>query len=128
MLNWGYYWLLARLSGLVRLQGLDPYTGFLHDGRNDDESLVIDLRELFRVHIDRTVLRLINESPGVTVQHFQEARKGWRLTQEGTRLLAKQLEWTFREPQQNGSLNKAMANQVGNMRNWLVGEPLQFLD
>ena len=50
----------ASYQALLRSHGLNPYLGLLHDGEDRYESLVADLQEPFRVHVDRCVLRFIN--------------------------------------------------------------------
>ena len=45
LLNFGYYLLFSRINAALRALGLNPYLGFLHDGRDDHESLVCDIQE-----------------------------------------------------------------------------------
>jgi len=40
------------------VHGLDPYAGYLHVDRSERPSLVLDLMEEFRPHVDHLVLRL----------------------------------------------------------------------
>ncbi|ACD82925.1 CRISPR-associated endonuclease Cas1 [Candidatus Methylacidiphilum infernorum] len=59
-LNYGYALLRHRLGVAVRLAGLDPYLGVLHEANGRHEALVSDLVEIFRPEVDRLVIRLIH--------------------------------------------------------------------
>jgi CRISPR-associated protein Cas1 len=59
-LNYGYALLRNRVAVALRLAGLDPYLGILHEANGRHEALVSDLMEPYRPEIDRLVLRLIN--------------------------------------------------------------------
>ena len=60
LLNYGYGFLLAKVTTALFYVGLDPYAGFLHVDRAGRESLSLDLMEEFRQQVvDRVVLRLI---------------------------------------------------------------------
>ena len=61
LLNFGYGFLLARVTTSLFYVGLDPYAGYLHVDRAGRESLSLDLMEEFRQQaVDRVVLRLIS--------------------------------------------------------------------
>ena len=127
LLNFGYYLLFTRINGLMRAHGLNPYLGFLHDGQDDYETLVADIQELFRVHVDRTVLRLINRQQ-ITDAHFKQSKRGWWLTKEGTQLLANQLEATLNSRVQNTTFNDLLVMQIRLLRDWATNEAsLRFL-
>ncbi|MEN9984597.1 MAG: hypothetical protein RI925_99 [Pseudomonadota bacterium] len=59
LLNYGYALLRHRLACGVRLAGLDPWLGVLHEANGRHEALVSDLIEPWRAHVDRLVLRWI---------------------------------------------------------------------
>lgn len=59
LLNYGYGLLRHHLARAVRVSGLDPWLGILHEANDRHEALVSDLMEPWRVHIDRLVLRQI---------------------------------------------------------------------
>ncbi|MGB9671463.1 MAG: CRISPR-associated endonuclease Cas1, partial [Halothiobacillaceae bacterium] len=59
-LNYGYALLRHRVATAVRLAGLDPYLGILHEANGRHDALVSDLMEPYRPYIDRLILRLIN--------------------------------------------------------------------
>lgn len=59
-LNYAYALLRHRIGAAVRLAGLDPYLGILHEANGRHDALVSDLMEPYRPSIDRLVLRLIN--------------------------------------------------------------------
>jgi CRISPR-associated protein Cas1 len=59
-LNYGYALLRNRVAVALRLAGLDPYLGILHEANGRHEALTSDLMEPYRPEIDRLVLRLIN--------------------------------------------------------------------
>ncbi len=58
MINYGYGVLYAKVERACIIAGLDPYTGFVHTDNYNKKSLVFDLIELFRIFVDRTVLKL----------------------------------------------------------------------
>jgi CRISPR-associated protein Cas1 len=57
-LNYGYGVLKYAVWRQVVVHGLDPYAGYLHVDRSGRPSLVLDLMEEFRPHVDLLVLRL----------------------------------------------------------------------
>lgn len=59
LLNYAYGLLRHHLACGVRLAGLDPWLGVLHQANGRHEALVSDLMEPWRPHVDRLVLRLI---------------------------------------------------------------------
>lgn len=59
LLNYGYGLLRHHLACGVRLAGLDPWLGILHQANDRHEALVSDLMEPWRPHVDRLVLRWI---------------------------------------------------------------------
>lgn len=60
LLNYSYALLRHRIATTVRLLGLDPYLGVLHEANGRHDALVSDLIELWRPCIDRLALRLVN--------------------------------------------------------------------
>lgn len=60
LLNFSYTLLRHRIAVSVRLAGLDPYLGILHEANGRHDALVSDLMEPWRPFIDRLLLRLIN--------------------------------------------------------------------
>lgn len=59
LLNYGYGLLRHRLACEIRLAGLDPWLGILHEANGRHEALVSDFMEPWRPHIDRLVVRWI---------------------------------------------------------------------
>ncbi|MFP3252376.1 MAG: CRISPR-associated endonuclease Cas1 [Thermoproteus sp.] len=57
-LNYGYGVLKYAVWRQAVVHGLDPYAGYLHADRSGRPSLVLDLMEEFRPHVDLLVLRL----------------------------------------------------------------------
>ena len=57
-LNYGYGVLRYAVWRQVVIHGLDPYAGYLHVDKSGRPSLVLDLMEEFRPHVDLMVLRL----------------------------------------------------------------------
>ncbi len=61
MLNLGYTLLYSRMSGLLHVQGLDPYLGFFHEPKRNHAALASDLIEEWRTPVvDALIVRLIN--------------------------------------------------------------------
>lgn len=96
-LNLGYYLLYTRLNAMLRLRGLNPYLGWLHDGVDEDyETLVYDLMEPFRCFVDRMLLRQINRQ-ALQPRHFEQRDGQWRLTRSALRDFGEAFERTLGE-------------------------------
>ena len=120
-LNFSYHLLYARLNALVRLRGLNPYLGWLHDAADDDyETLVYDLMEPFRPFIDRLLVRLINRQ-ALRAQHFEPQAGAHWLTREGQRLLAEAVERMFGERAGRHRLRDLMWTQVRSVADLVAG-------
>jgi CRISPR-associated endonuclease Cas1 len=91
MLNLGYSMLFARINLAVRALGLNPYLGYLHEDDERFETLVVDIQEVFRVHVDRLIARIIGLKI-IRPEHFQDGERGQRFTSEGFRLFIHQFE------------------------------------
>jgi CRISPR-associated protein Cas1 len=61
LLNYGYGVLYSQVEKGCIIAGLDPYMGFLHTDNYNKKSFVFDLIEIFRIHIDRTVINLFSK-------------------------------------------------------------------
>ena len=126
MLNLGYYLLYTRINGLLRTSGLNPYWGFLHESKEDYETLVADVQELFRVHVDRLVLRLINREE-IQADDFDKRDKSFRLARQGVRKYVEGFETLFSEIHGGITINDSVALQVHNLREFLSeGKPLRL--
>ena len=90
-LNFLYYLLFTRLNAMVRLRGLNPYLGWLHDGDDDYETLVYDLMEVFRPFVDRLLLRLVNRQE-LRAHHFDNESGQHRLKRNAAREVAEAFE------------------------------------
>jgi len=62
LLNYGYGVLYSQVEKACIIAGLDPYMGFLHTDNYNKKSFVFDLIEIFRIHIDRTVINLFSKN------------------------------------------------------------------
>jgi len=60
MLSYGYTLLVARVEHAVRVAGLDPYVGVLHEVGRGAPALALDLAEAWRPLVDAVVLTLVN--------------------------------------------------------------------
>lgn len=128
LLNFGYHLLFSRINVLVRGEGLNPYLSFLHEPTDRYESLVSDIQEVFRSHIDRMVIRLINMSM-ITAQDFTQNDAGFWLNAKGKETFLKAFAHELdRRPASNKlSLNEALALQVHKWTDFLVeGKTLQL--
>ena len=124
LLNFGYFLLYSRLNAEIRGQGLNPYLGFLHETPDRFETLVADLQELFRPHVDRLVVRLINLKV-IRAEHFADLQeRGMRLSREGTQLFVQHFQRELhRKPKNQGlSLADALTAQVLSLRNWACND------
>lgn len=60
MLSYGYTLLVARVDHAVRVAGLDPHVGVLHEAGRGAPALALDLAEAWRPLVDTVVLTLVN--------------------------------------------------------------------
>jgi len=90
LLNYGYGVLYSLVERACILAGLDPFVGFLHTDNYNKLSLVFDIIELFRVHVEKIVLKLFS-SRQVTQNLFDKVYGGFVLNDEGKKLLISQL-------------------------------------
>jgi CRISPR-associated protein Cas1 len=86
LLNYGYGVLYSRVERACIIAGLDPYVGFLHTDNYNKRSFVFDLIELFRIHIDRSVVNLFSRKQ-VSESFFDPVPGGLYLNKEGKALL-----------------------------------------
>lgn len=118
LLNFGYYWLFTRISSLVRCHGLNPYLSFLHEPEQDYETLVYDLMELFRVFVDKTVLRLINRRQIQARDFYLHEQKGWQLCNQAIKLYSSELEAALNQTIDGCVLNDIVLVQVRTVQQW----------
>lgn len=84
MLSFGYQVIWNHLLTLVELQGLDPYSGCLHQTSDRHAALVSDLIEEFRTPIvDSLVLYLTNRRSIATATDFEYRDGGCFLNESG---------------------------------------------
>jgi CRISP-associated protein Cas1 len=84
MLSFGYQVIWNHLLTLIELQGLDPYSGCLHQTSDRHAALVSDLIEEFRAPIvDSLVLYLTNRHMIETVTDFEYRDGGCFLNESG---------------------------------------------
>jgi CRISPR-associated protein Cas1 len=86
LLNYGYGVLYSQVERACIIAGLDPYVGFLHTDNYNKRSFVFDLIELFRTHIDRTVVNLFSKKQ-VSTTLFDPVPGGLYLNKEGKAVL-----------------------------------------
>ncbi len=121
LLNFGYHLSFNRLNVLVRAAGLNPYLGILHSPTARYETLVADLQEVFRAHVDRLVTRLVNLRQ-IRTEHFHENDAGHWLTPEGKRVFLTGLARELEARPEGTALTpaEAMEWQVGRLRDHLL--------
>ncbi len=86
LLNYGYGVLYSQVEKACIIAGLDPYMGFLHTDNYNKKSFVFDLIEMFRIHIDRTVINLFSKKQ-VHEGLFDKIPGGLYLNKEGKTVL-----------------------------------------
>ncbi|MDW7732696.1 MAG: CRISPR-associated endonuclease Cas1 [Methanolobus sp.] len=90
LLNYGYGVLYSMVEKACILSGLDPYVGFIHTDNYNKKSLVFDLIEMYRVHVDRTVVNLFSKRK-VKEEYFDSIPNGLSLNKEGKAVLIQSL-------------------------------------
>ena len=94
MLNYGYGVLYSMVEKACIIAGLDPYVGFLHTDNYNKKSFVFDVIEIFRTHVDETVIFLFTKRKVKSV-YFDEIKGGMSLNKEGKAVLIEALNQTF---------------------------------
>ena len=86
LLSFGYQVLWNHLLTLIELQGLDPYSGCLHQGSYRHAALVSDLLEEFRAPlVDSLVLQVVNRGEMDAQEDFDYRDGGCFLGELGRR-------------------------------------------
>lgn len=93
-LNYGYGVLYSMVEKACIIAGLDPYVGFLHTDNYNKKSLVFDLIEMYRIHVDRSVVNLFSKRQ-VKDEHFDIIPNGLTLNKEGKAVLIQAINATF---------------------------------
>jgi CRISPR-associated endonuclease Cas1 len=122
MLNFGYHLLFCRINVLVRGEGLNPYLGFLHEPNDRYESLVCDIQELFRPHIDRLVIRLLNLSM-IDRDDFEQNEKGFWLARESKKKFLSEFSRELDQPSllpNKATLNESLVLQVHSIKHFFL--------
>lgn len=102
LLNYGYGVLYSQVEKACIIAGLDPYMGFLHTDNYNKKSFVFDLIEIFRIHIDRTVVNLFSKKQ-VHEGMFDKIPGGLYLNKEGKAVLITAVNETLdKEIEYNG--------------------------
>lgn len=125
LLNFAYYLLFSRINATVRAAGLNPYLGFLHSPHDNYESLVCDIEELFRPHVDRLVLRCVNKEI-IGENSFVQKQNDRRLVldKDGTRKFLGQFEAELDRRTTKGemTLKEEIHRQVQGVRRFMTEE------
>ncbi len=83
LLSLSYTFLAKECQAAVRIAGLDPYIGFLHEVKYGRPALALDLMEEFRsILADSVVLSLFNKNM-ITQEMFEKTKGYPTLTDEG---------------------------------------------
>jgi CRISPR-associated protein Cas1 len=83
LLSLAYTFLEKEIRTAIRIAGLDPYVGFLHEVKYGKPALSLDLMEEFRAILaDSVVLALFNKNM-ITTEHFDDSEGFPKLTEDG---------------------------------------------
>ncbi len=94
LLNYGYGILYSIVEKGCIIAGLDPYIGFLHTDNYNKKSLVFDIIEMFRIHVDETVVYLFSKRE-VRDEYFDKIPEGLSLNKQGKEFFIKTLNERF---------------------------------
>lgn len=111
LLNYGYGVLYSMIEKGCIIAGLDPYIGFMHTDNYNKKSLVFDLIEPFRTHVDRTIVKLFSKRQ-VKGEHFEKLHNGMMLEKAGKTVLIQALNETFEKPIKYRGRNVKVKNTV----------------
>ncbi|MEZ4633356.1 MAG: CRISPR-associated endonuclease Cas1 [Deinococcales bacterium] len=128
LLSLAYTFLSKECQTAVRIAGLDPYIGFLHEVKYGKPALALDLMEEFRSIIaDSVVLSLFNRNM-VTESDFETSEGFPKCTEEGfkqfLRAWEERLNQTVRHPllKQKLDYRQIMTAQARILGKYLMGE------
>ncbi|MCK4260781.1 MAG: CRISPR-associated endonuclease Cas1 [Halanaerobiales bacterium] len=93
-LNYGYGVLYSKVEKACIIAGLDPYIGILHTDGYNKKSFVFDIIELFRIHVDRLVMKLF-AAKTVKKSYFDKVQGGLTLNKDGKRYFKENLNNYF---------------------------------
>lgn len=121
LLNFGYYLLFSRINATLRSKGLNPYLGFLHSHKDNYESLVSDIVELFRSDVDRFIIALVNRKE-IQIKDYTNTQRGWYLKYEKRRLFLEKFETMLNTKsfQTGFSVLEEILLQTNYLLNWVM--------
>lgn len=123
MLNYGYGILYSIVEKACIIAGLDPYAGFLHTDSYNKRSLVFDIIEMFRVHIDEPVVYMFTRRI-VRNEFFEPVEQGVVLSKEGRAALIDMINKSLDEPVEYRGRNVKIRNMIQlechRIANWLI--------
>ena len=94
LINYGYGVLYSLVEKACIIAGLDPYVGFLHTDNYNKKSLVFDIIELFRIHIDKCVVYLFT-GKRINDSFFDKIKNGVTLNKEGKQFYIAEINKIF---------------------------------
>jgi CRISPR-associated protein Cas1 len=109
LLNYGYGVLYSMVEKACIISGLDPYVGFMHTDNYNKKSLVFDLIEMYRIHVDRTVVNLFSKRQ-VREEFFDSIPNGLSLNKEGKAVLIQSLNETLDQSMNYNGRNVKVRN------------------
>jgi len=111
LLNYGYGVLYSQVERSCIIAGLDPYVGFLHTDNYNKLSFVFDLIEIFRTHVDKTVINLFMKKQ-VSMKYFDPVPGGFYLNKEGKAFLITALNEMFDQKIEYRGRNVKIRNTI----------------
>ena len=124
-LNYGYGILYSKVEKACIIAGLDPFIGFLHTDNYNKKSLVFDIIELFRYHVDEVVIKLFSKRM-VKQDMCREIKNGLTLEKQGKELLIhefnKEMENAIRYSGRNIKKKNTIQFECHKIANNLIGE------
>jgi CRISPR-associated protein Cas1 len=109
LLNYGYGVLYSMVEKACIISGLDPYVGFIHTDNYNKKSLVFDLIEMYRTHVDRTVVNLFSKRQ-VKEEYFDSIPNGLSLNKDGKAMLIQSLNETLDQSMEYNGRNVKIRN------------------
>ncbi|MCA9840134.1 MAG: CRISPR-associated endonuclease Cas1 [Trueperaceae bacterium] len=117
LLSLAYTFLAKECQSAIRIAGLDPYIGFLHEVKYGRPALALDLMEEFRsILADSVTLSLFNRNM-ITIDMFEDTKGYPTLTDEGFKQFLR--AW---EERLNQSVNHPYLKQKLDYRQIMVAQ------
>ena len=116
MISFGNVYLYSRVATAINKTSLDIRIGFVHSAMNRNQTLNLDIAEIFKpIIVDRVIFTMINKKMIQSIEHFEISKDGgiW-LNREGKRLFIRELDKKMYQKQTSGQQTLSFDTRIRN--------------